>query len=259
MNRPSSQMRRARTHKLFIVLLLLLAPGFVVFAQSADKSAEPTVDQVIERYIAAIGGKAAIQKQTTRASMGSIDIPSMHLSGTVMIHEKAPNKVLQVVIISGNAFRQGFDGTTGWTDDPATGMRVLSGVELSEVRRDGDMLHALHLKQIYPTLVFKDKEDLDGRAVYVLQGTPSGADEPDRLYFDAETGLAVRAVNYRHSADGYSEIREDFHDFREVEGMKLPFTIVQSGGSADFTIRIGEAHAGVNLEDSEFAPPKSAP
>jgi zinc protease len=219
-------------------------------------AATPTVDQIIDHYVAAIGGRAAIEKLTTRASMGTIEVPAMQLSGTVLIHEKAPDKILQVVLIHGNAFRQGFDGKTGWSDDPADGTRVLEGVALDESRRDADFFHPLHLHEIYPKLTFAGQEKIADRDAYVLEGTSEGEAEPDKMYFDVQSGLAVRIVSHRHTPDGEANLQEDFQDYRPVDGIELPFTIIQSGGSSDFTIHIGEIHHGVSLDDSEFAPPK---
>jgi hypothetical protein len=169
-------------------------------AQSSAPRATPTVDQIIDRYLTALGGRAAIEKQTSRASLGTIEVPAMHLSGTVMIHEKAPDKVLQVVIFSANVFRQGYDGAVGWTDDPADGTRVLSGAELNEVRRDADFFHALHLHEIYPKLAFSGIEKIGDRDTYVLEGTAAGETDSDKMYFDTETGLTVRVVGHRQMA-----------------------------------------------------------
>jgi hypothetical protein len=235
-----------------------LALAWCAAAQQANAvaAASPTVDQIIDRYIAAIGGRAAIEKLTTRASMGTIEVPAMQLSGTVLIHEKAPDKILQVVVIHGNAFRQGFDGKVSWSDDPADGTRVLSGIALEESRRDADFFHPLHLHQIYPKLIFAGQEKIGDRDAYLLEGTSDGETESDRMYFDALSGLAVRIVSHRHTPDGEANLQEDFQDYRPVDGVELPFTIIQTGGSSDFTIHIGEIHHGVSLDDSEFAPPE---
>jgi zinc protease len=237
-----------------VAVALLFFAGTAI-SQNASQAA-PTVDEIIDHYISAIGGRAAIEKVASRVSLGNIDVPSMHLSGTVMIHEKAPNKILQVVVINGNAFRQGFDGENGWTDDPADGERTLSGAQLAESRRDADFYHPLHLHQIYSDLKYVGTEKLDDRDAYVLQGTPDGESEPDKMYFDPQTGLIVRLVSHSHTPDGESTVTEDFQDYRKVDGLQLPYTVVQKGGSADFTIRIGELRHDVSLEDSEFAPPQ---
>jgi len=245
-----------------VVAIAVLALAVCLPAQDAKPAspsgaAMPNVDAIIDRYIAAIGGRAAIEKITSRASLGKIEVPSMNLSGTVMIHEKAPDKTLQVVIFSGNAFRQGFDGTHAWTDDPADGLRLLSGVELAEAKRDADFFHPLHLHEIYSKLTFVGTEKVGDRDAYVLEGTAADESEPDRMYFDVQSALALRILSPRHTPDGKAKIQEDFSDYRTVDGLELPFTIVQTGGSADFTIRVSEIHDGVDLDDGEFAVPQA--
>jgi hypothetical protein len=234
--------------------LAFLAISISCGAQTAP--ATPTADQIIEKYIAALGGREAIQKQTTRTSLGTIDVPAMHISGTVMIHEKSPNKVLQVVIINGNAFRQACDGKVAWSDDPAEGLRVLSGAELKEAQRDADFYHALHLHELYAKLVVTGTEQVDDRDAYVVEGTMAGESEPDKIYFDVKSGLALRVMGRRHTPDGDSEVQEDFQDYRPVDGVELPFTILQRGGSSDFTIRMSEIHHGAGLPDTEFTQPE---
>lgn len=237
-----------------VAAMAILGPSATT--QQPTQPATPSVDQIISRYISAIGGKAAIEKMTTRAALGTIEIPAMHLSGTVMVHEKAPNKLLQVVIINGASIRQGFDGTTAWTDDPADGARVLSGLELSETRRDADFFHPLHLHQIYSGLRFAGTEKIGDRTAYVVEGTASEESDPDKMYFDSRTGLVLRIVSHRHSADGDGDVQEDFQNYQDVQGLKLPFTILQSGGSSDFAIHLSQINPGVSLDDSEFTAPQ---
>ena len=248
--------KQAAAGSLCAAALLFLAMPFVCRAQSAPSAATPTADQIIDKYIAALGGKTAIQKQTTRTSMGTIDVPAMHLSGTVMIHEKAPNKMLQVVVINANVLRQACDGKSGWTDDPTDGLRVLSGEELTEAERDSDFYHALHLHDLYSKLVVTGTEQVDDRDAYVVEGTIAGQTVQDKIYFDVKTGLALRVLGHRHTPDGEFEVQEDFQDYRPVDGVLLPFTVLQRGGSSDFTIRMSQIHHGADLPDSEFAQPK---
>ena len=102
----------------------------------------PRGDQVLNHYVNAIGGRAAWSKLHSRVSKGTIEIPAMNnLSGTVEMHEKAPNSMLAVITLGGAVFEQGFDGTTAWSDDPQNGLRVLSGAELEDARREADFYH----------------------------------------------------------------------------------------------------------------------
>ena len=172
-----------------------------------------------------------------------------------MIHEKAPDRLLATVIINGAAFRQGFNGTMGWTDDPQDGLREQSGAELAEARRDADFYHPLDLRRLYTKITVSGVEKIGDRDTYVLEATVPEGSEPTKMYFDAATGLLVRAVSQHHGPDGVTQYREDFEDYREVDGIKVPFTSRQTNGDTTYTMTISEIRHNVELDDSEFAKP----
>lgn len=258
-------------------MLACLAVGFVataqgsVWAQTSDRAvapagaqaaakpatevAAPTADQILDRYVKAIGGREAWQKFTSRVTMGTIEVPSMNLSGTVLIHEKAPDRLLAAVIINGASFRQGFDGTLGWTDDPQDGLREQSGAELAEARRDADFYHPLDLRRLYTKFTMSGTEKIGDRDTYILEATVPEGSEPTKMYFDTQTGLLLRAVSQHHGTDGATQFREDFEDYRDVDGIKVPFTSRQTNGDTTYTMTISEVHHNVELDDSEFAKP----
>jgi hypothetical protein len=229
------------------------APGGTQTA--AKPAAIPTTEQILDRYVKAIGGREAWLKSTSRVTTGTIEVPSMNLSGMVMIHEKAPDRLLATVVINGAAFRQGFNGTMGWTDDPQDGLREQSGAELAEARRDADFYHPLDLRRLYTKITVSGVEKIGDRDAYVLEATVPEASEPTKMYFDAATGLLVRAVSQHHGPDGVTQYREDFEDYREVDGIKVPFTSRQTNGDTTYTMTISEIRHNVELDDSEFAKP----
>ena len=92
---------------------------------SAQTAALPTVDQVIDKYIAAVGGRAAIEKITSIRAVGALEIPDFQLKGTIELSQKVPNKSLQVVTLDGmESQREGFDGAVGWAADAQNGTRL---------------------------------------------------------------------------------------------------------------------------------------
>jgi zinc protease len=222
-------------------------------------AALPTSDQVLEHYVQAIGGRAAWMKLNSRVSKGTIEIPAMNnLTGTVEIHEKAPNFMLAVINLGGAAFEQGFDGSTGWSDNPQNGLRELSGGELDDARREANFYHAVELKKNYTKMIVTGIERVDEHDTYVVEATRAeGA--PDRMYFDTQTALMVRSVNQRYTPDGLTEFTADVADYTEVDGVKLPFTVRQTGASATFIIRFTEVHHNLQLTDSQFAKPPAEP
>src|SRR5258706_15201573 len=54
----------------------------------------PTLEQILDKYVRAIGGKAAVQAPASRVMKGTISLPSIGADGTIEIYAKAPNKEL---------------------------------------------------------------------------------------------------------------------------------------------------------------------
>ncbi|MFZ3214629.1 MAG: hypothetical protein WA192_01075 [Candidatus Acidiferrales bacterium] len=246
--------------------------AFPAYAQDAAKPAAqtapaatpaaaptPTADQVLEHYVQAIGGRAAWLKLNSRVSKGTIEIPAMNnLSGTVEIHEKAPDFMLAVINLGGAVFEQGFDGTTAWSNDPQNGLRVLTGGELEDAKREADFYHPLELRKIYSKMTVTGIEKVGERDAYVVEAV-RGSGEPDKIYFDTQTWLLLRSVNHRYTPDGVSEFQADVEDYTVVDGVKLPLTVHQSGAGSEFTIRFTEVHHNVQLADAQFGKPASEP
>ena len=251
--------------KPLIVLALIMVLSLSALAQTPAKAPEkpavslpsaatPSADQILDRYVEAIGGRAAWKKITSRVSTGTIDVPQMSLSGTIEIREKAPDRLLATVIINGASFRQGFDGTVGWTDNPQDGLHQETGAELEDTRRDADFYHQLDLRTLYSKLAVTGVEKMGDREAYIMEASHPGAD-PDKLYFDTRTALVLRIFSKHHTADGVTAIQEDMEDYREVDGVKLPFIVHQTSADSAFTIKFTEVHHNVELEDGQFSKP----
>jgi hypothetical protein len=223
-------------------------------ATRASAPATPSADQILNRYVEAIGGRAAWKKLTSRVATGTIHVPEMQISGTVEFHEKAPNRLLRVIILNGASFRQGFDGTTAWTDDPKDGLRTATGAEFEDTRFDADFYHPLDLRQLYSKFTVTGTEKIGEHEVYVVEAARAGA-EPDKMYFDVKTGLALRLVSKRHNSEGLSAYQEDLEDYREVDGIKLPFTVHQSISKPFISITFTDVRHNVELDDKEFSKP----
>jgi hypothetical protein len=205
-------------------------------------------------YVKAIGGREAWKKLTSRVSIGTIEVPTMGLSGTIEMHEKAPNLLVARITINGASFSQGFDGTAGWADDPQNGLREQTGTELTETKRDADFYHPLDLRQLYSKFTVTGTEKINDRDTYVVEAATSDG-EADKMYFDVQSGLVRRIVGHHHSPEGVSEFTEDLDDYREVDGIKLPFSVHQSSADSAFTIAFAEVHHNVPIENSEFSKP----
>jgi hypothetical protein len=224
-------------------------------AKPASSTTYPRVGEILDRYEKAIGGRGAWEKLTSQVMLGTIVVPSANVTGTVMVHEKAPNKFMTAVIINGAVFQQGFDGIQGWTDDPKNGLREQTGPELAEAKRGADFLHAFKMRRVYTSMVVTGVEKIGDRDTWVVEaGVPEGGD-PTKMYFDAKTGLLLRVISQNHDVDGISESRDEFDDYRDVDGVKVPFVWRQTNGDTTYVLTFSEVHHDVDLSDSEFAKP----
>jgi len=275
------QCGRVATNKFLATFVLGLAIAASAFAQTPDKSAppasrpapagkaaQPTAEQILDRYVAAIGGREAWKKLNSRVATGTIEVPNSDASVTVDFRDKAPNRLLHTIVFNGATFRHGYDGTIAWTDDPKDGLREETGAALADTQFDADFYHPLDLRKLYSKFTVTGQETIGERDAYLVEAARTGAD-PDKLYFDTQSALVIRMISYRHTSEGLIVYQEDFEDYRQVDGVKLPFTVHQTSkvapsvtASADqseqeqsFTVRFAEVHHNVELDDQQFSKP----
>jgi hypothetical protein len=224
--------------------------------KAAPKVALPTADALLANYVKAIGGRDAWMKATSRLSKGTISVPAYNIEGTVEVHMKAPDKLLSVAVIGGQAYKHGYDGTVAWSDTPNEGLTEEKGGALAAAKREADFYHQLDLQKLYTQLTVTGVETVNGHDAYVLEAvTSEGA--KDHIYFDTKTYLILRSVNHRASPDGADSVYTgDLEDYRDVDGMKIPFVIHQSSDQAAFVITFTDVKNNVDLSDDQFAKPK---
>lgn len=201
-----------------------------------------TVDRILEKYLAARGGKDALEKLKSRVTKGQAEISSMNLVGTVELYEKAPNKAVTNINVPGlGRMQRGFDGNRGWWQDSLRGYIKFTGYGLTDMRREATFNRELNLKNLYTHLIFSGKEKVGEREVYVLQEL-FGIMGAEKLYFDVETGLLLRRDNVY------------YEDYREVDGVKLPFLIrEESANGFNFIFRVTEIKHNLPIDDATFA------
>jgi hypothetical protein len=223
-------------------------------AAAASPASLPSSDQLLDNYEKAIGGRDAWMKVKSRISKGTIEIPAANITGDVEVHQKAPDKLLSVAVVAGQAFRRGFDGTVAWSDDPMNGLREETGAALESSKREADFYHPLDLRKLYTKLAVTGTEKVGDHDTYVLEATsPEG--KLDKMYFDAKTSLLVRSQNHRAGPDGDAVYTGDIEDYRDVDGLKLPFVVHQVSDQATFTITFTEIQQNVELTDDQFLKP----
>jgi hypothetical protein len=243
-----------------------------VKAEAEGKIVLPAADQVLAKYITALGGEPALRRVTSRVITGNLNIATgpggtIPTPATLERSMKAPNLVLDVYKTEKFTISNGFDGTVAWArgqngnvNSPAPG-----GIDADRARRAAAFHEPLTLKQQYPMITVDGIEHVNNRDAYVVTGTPA-AGTPERLYFDTQTGLLLRKWTYLDTASGKSPYQLDFDDYRDTgSGVKIPFTVRMAPSSPRIeleptsTLRITRVKDNVPLDAAKFVKPVAPP
>jgi outer membrane lipoprotein-sorting protein len=207
-----------------------------------------TVEQVLQRYIEAVGGREAIAKLTTRVcnirevtNLPTWDPPVFDTSD-FETYTKSPNRFLMVSHSAEGIEKRGFDGEITWIQNK------------DSVRQDDEAIrlklawllnpqNALHIREYFPELVLDTTDKTAGQNVYALQ--PANLDKAYyALHFDAKSGLLIRIGYYW-----------DLRDYRKVDGVLFPHRIEMSRKGGSTTYEFIEVRHNVPLDDSLFVMP----
>jgi len=215
----------------------------------------PTADQIISKYVEAIGGEKTIRSQTSLLQKGSIEIADANLSGTAEFYEKAPNKTAAVINITNfGLVQEGFDGQTGWSKDPQTGLRNKEGGELAATKLDSEFYKPVKIKELYPKLIVKGTEKVGDKDAYVVEATPAES-SVETWYFDTKSGLLIRQDSERDSPMGKQKVQTFMEDYKKFDGINLPTTIRQVTPMFTAVIKITEVQHNVAIDDAKFKKP----
>jgi outer membrane lipoprotein-sorting protein len=229
----------------------------LALAAAAPALAQPSVDQILATYQQALGGQAAYEKVTTRAMKGTVEIPDDNVTGTAPIVAKAPGSFRLTMDIPGyGAVETVLDGDNGWEKNPDSGTHAMSKTDLAIAQRDHRFYREVRLKDLYPKMETGGVFKLEGRSLYVIEATPA-AGPAEKLYFDAETGLLVKRDFERVTLeDGIVQYEVLLRDYRDVDGLKMPFTIEQRAPDNTMIFKFAEIKNNAPLADTAFAKPE---
>jgi photosynthetic reaction center cytochrome c subunit len=215
-------------------------------------STPPTADSIIEKYVTALGGADAIKKVTSRVGTGAITTSGKETP--IEVFTKAPNKRITITHAPGADSSTAFDGTIGWMGTVGRPAREMSPADAKGSALDSEFYLPLRLKEIFTQLRPGRPDKIGDVSVLTLTGTRQGL-PPVRLFFDANSGLLLRMVRYTENPLGRMPVQIDYADYRDVDGVKIPFRWTLSRPNGRFTIQLSDVKANVPIEDTKFAKP----
>jgi photosynthetic reaction center cytochrome c subunit len=225
--------------------------------RTVENAASPKPEELLDKYLSAVGGAAAVEKVTSRVQRGKLTA----FGGQTFpaeVYSKAPDKRVSVMHLKDGDSVTAFDGQRGWMSVPGRPAHMMSASENDSARLDADLYFPVHVKTLYSKFTVKSGERIDSRDTYLVEGHEEGR-PPLRLYFDTQTGLLLRMVRYAQTPLGLNPTQIDYADYREVDSVKVPFrwTVARPGNR--FTIQVEDLKQNVPVDDTKFKAPPPPP
>lgn len=227
---------------------------------SPDPSA-PTADQILDKYIQALGGPqrlATITSVVGKGTYAGYDTNAVQVPAEVFA--KAPGQ--HTLVVHGPLGNGGttYNGRAGWIygpDKPVPVLALPAGADLDGLKLDADLFFPGGIKQAlsqwrvgFPVTAINDRD------MNIVQGITEGKSRV-KFFFDAESGLLVRLVRYVNTIVGTVPIQVDYSEYREVSGVKMPFKWVATWTDGQSTTELSQMQANVTIDEAKFAKPAS--
>jgi photosynthetic reaction center cytochrome c subunit len=234
----------------------IFTPTDVLPAANPTTGGTPPADQILDKYIQALGGADALSKLTSFTAKGT-----SHLFGEVQedpteISAKAPNLLVTVVHQREGDVARTFDGRAAWVMLPLTvvGQYPLNGSMLEGAKLDAQLAFPGGLKQFFTNWRVSYPSVVNGTPVYVVQGTGANG-LVATFYFDRKTGLLTRMVRYVSSAVGRVPTQIDYSDYRPVNGVMMAYKWTYGWISGREEYALTAVQPNVPVEAAKFAKP----
>ena len=213
----------------------------------------PSADTLVERYIQALGGGAAIQKVSSRIESGTVSFnggPGF----PVQILTVTPTRQATIIHLTAGDSSTVVNGESGWSKSANGPLREMTRTEFDGAKLDADLQFPLNVKKLFQKLTVIGTEKIDSRdAVLVFATHDSGP--PLELYFDRQTGLLLRQLRFGTSPLGLNPTQIDYGDYKTFDGVQVPQHLVITRPNRIMDIHFSEISQNTPVDDAKFAHP----
>jgi photosynthetic reaction center cytochrome c subunit len=215
----------------------------------------PPADQLLDKYLTAVGGASAVEKISSRVEKGKLTANGKEMS--IEVYAKGPDKRISIMHLANGDSITAFDGKQGWLSTNGH-PHMMSASENDAARIDADLYFPSHVKTLYTKFTTQPGEKIDGHDTYLVVGRSEGQ-PPLRLYLDQQSGLLLRLIRYAETPLGRLPTQIDYADYRDANGVKIPYRWTLSRPGNSFTIAIDDVQQNVPVDDAKFAAPPMPP
>ena len=217
---------RSRSLRLFVAAAALL--GLITLPLLAEDQKLPTGEQVLENAIKAAGGREAHNKLHSTVARGSFEVVNMGIKFSLVAYSAEPHfSYVELDSESMGKIRAGSNGQVAWEITTTQGPSIAEGDALAFKLREGTFNSELVWKKFFEKVECVGIEEVGDRSCYKVVLTPFQG-KPITRFYDRETSLVVKTDFVMATPMGEIDISATASDYREVDGVKVPFRIEQS-------------------------------
>jgi photosynthetic reaction center cytochrome c subunit len=231
-------------------------------SKEPDELREPaakalSADQILNKYIQAIGGAERLAKLTSFAAKGTYQ-GYQDEKYPVDVFAKAPNQLSTVIHTAAGDSTTTYNGSAGWIAGPATERPVtlleLTDGDLAGAKLDAALWFPAQIKPALTQWRGASSAAIDGHDMQMIQGTGDSR-YPVNLYFDSKSGLLARVVRYDESPVGLNPTQIDYADYREVAGVRMPYRVTVTWLDGKSATEFSEIQPNAAIEAARFVRP----
>ncbi|RJR27919.1 MAG: hypothetical protein C4574_05575 [Candidatus Latescibacterota bacterium] len=232
-----------------------LLVSLFAFALASPPDATPTAEQVLDRFVEALGGVKAFDKLTSTVTKATLAIPAMGVTIDVTIYAARPNKFYSLAESAMiGKIERGTDGSIFWEKSTMQGPRVLEGEELADAMRDAKFEGLAYWRSLYDSVAVSGLDTVDGSPAYAVVLKPKDG-KPRTYVFDVTSGLLVKTINLAVTQMGEIPVVGYVTDYRRDGELLQSYKTTMKVMGQDRVITVSGIERNVAIPDSVFALP----
>lgn len=188
----------------------------------------PPAQEIIDRYVEAIGGREAAVAAVSTRSTGSLSMPAMGVSGDMEIVSSAEGALTMRVTIPGMGdMLSGYTGEVGWSMDPMTGPRLLEGGELDAMREQAEPLYAVRDGSLFESYETTGENSYDDEACWEIHYVWKSGREVTECY-SKDTGLVIAQSSAQETPMGVIDVLSRLTNYEQFGDLLVATRVSQS-------------------------------
>ncbi len=216
---------------------------------AATKKEGVSAPSIILKYIAAVGGKEEIKKLNSLKVNFTMELMGRNIDGIDI--KKAPNKHYTLLKMGEMKLMESvFDGTSGYRSQMGS-KNELTEEEIKEASDDRGIIPQLFYMTSDYKIEYLGTERLDEDFVNKIKVIrPSGKISTE--FYSVKSGFLVREETTTTEGDMDVTVSLDYSNFKKVNNLVFPHTIVQTAGEQEFTMNLTEIKMNEDVTDDNF-------